>query len=152
MPEFVQHHAKKQQQNKYDPTRGRRGTALRVIAEGQPGDQQQKRNVNPQLNASDANDWERPAHPSSICSGTASRATGHWEPMIFCHSERSRGISLVAWKSGKRCLDCARHDERKLDVQWKFLMWRLWAAARLDRAAPHFARWPVCTHWFLSGR
>jgi hypothetical protein len=47
MSEFVQHHAKKEEQNKNYPARCYRGTALRVIAEGQPGNQQQERNVNP---------------------------------------------------------------------------------------------------------
>src|SRR6266536_2245865 len=42
------------------------GTALRIIAEGQPGNQQQERDVNPQLNTGDAEDWERPAHLSQF--------------------------------------------------------------------------------------
>jgi len=62
VPEFVQHHAKKKQQDKYDSARRHGGTALRVIAESQPDDQQQERDVNPQLNAGDAENRERPAH------------------------------------------------------------------------------------------
>ena len=66
VPEFVQHHAKKKKQNKYDSARRHCGTALRVIAEGQPDNQQQERDVNPQLDAGDAEDWERPAHLSQF--------------------------------------------------------------------------------------
>jgi hypothetical protein len=66
VPEFVQHDAKKKQQNKYDSAGRHSGTPLRVIAEGQPDNQQQERDVNPQLNPGDAEDWERPTHLSQF--------------------------------------------------------------------------------------
>src|SRR5207249_422557 len=54
--ELMQHYAKKEQQNKYYPACRDGRAALRIVTKGQPGDQQQKRNVDPQLNAGDAKD------------------------------------------------------------------------------------------------
>ncbi len=62
MSKFVQDHAYEEKQNENDP-RSRRGrTTFRIIAESKPTDQQQKGDVNPQLNSGNTKDWERPAH------------------------------------------------------------------------------------------
>jgi hypothetical protein len=65
-PNSCRHHAKKKKQNKYHAARRHGGTALRIIAERQPDDISRKRNVNPQLDAGDAKDWERPAHANQL--------------------------------------------------------------------------------------
>jgi hypothetical protein len=78
VPELVQHDAQEKEQDKYNAARRRGGTTLRVIAERQPDDYQQERNVNPQLNPADTEDWKRPAHLTSICSRIESHASAEW--------------------------------------------------------------------------
>src|SRR4051794_1922927 len=58
----MQEHAPEEQQNK-ENVRGRSGRATaRVVLCAKPDEQEQKRDVNADLNAADAENWDRPAH------------------------------------------------------------------------------------------
>ena len=61
-PNSCKHDACEQQQNEQDPADCCGRAALRIIGKCDPRDQQQKRDVNPQLDPGNTKDWNRPAH------------------------------------------------------------------------------------------
>ena len=73
--------------------------------------------MNPQLNSGDADDWKRPAHAKSMCSGIKLRASaiGAWpNPPFVIPSEVDE--SLICSNMSQKCLGPARHDKRKLNM------------------------------------